>query len=84
VKERSTARKAATSRINNRVSNGVTGYDQLRNKWLLAFAVLLRDSIMTTIIHSVSRVTSTGSSEELAESHVNKLLGWQLRTPIYR
>jgi hypothetical protein len=27
---------------------------------------------MTTIIHSVSRVTSAGSSEELAESHVNK------------
>jgi hypothetical protein len=27
---------------------------------------------MTTIIHSVSRVTSVGSSEELAESHVNK------------
>jgi hypothetical protein len=30
------------------------------------------DSIMTTIIHNVSRVTSAGSSEELAESHVNK------------
>jgi hypothetical protein len=27
---------------------------------------------MTTIIHNVSRVTSAGSSEELAESHVNK------------
>jgi hypothetical protein len=27
---------------------------------------------MTTIIHNVGRVTSTGSSEELAESHVNK------------
>jgi hypothetical protein len=27
---------------------------------------------MTTIIYSVSRVTSAGSSEELAESHVNK------------
>jgi hypothetical protein len=27
---------------------------------------------MTTIIHNVSRVTSTGSSVELAESHVNK------------
>jgi hypothetical protein len=32
----------------------------------------VRDSIMTTIIHYVRRVTSTGSSEELAESHVNK------------
>jgi hypothetical protein len=30
------------------------------------------DSILTTIIHNVSRVTSAGSSEELAESHVNK------------
>jgi hypothetical protein len=30
------------------------------------------DSIMTTIIHNVSRVTSAGSSEELDESHVNK------------
>jgi hypothetical protein len=29
---------------------------------------------MTTIIHNVSRVTSTGSSEELAESHVNKTI----------
>jgi hypothetical protein len=27
---------------------------------------------MTTIIHNVSRMTSSGSSEELAESHVNK------------
>jgi hypothetical protein len=27
---------------------------------------------MTTIIHNVSRATSAGSSEELAESHVNK------------
>jgi hypothetical protein len=27
---------------------------------------------MTTIIHNVSRVTSAGSSEELAESHVDK------------
>jgi hypothetical protein len=27
---------------------------------------------MTTIIHSVSRVTLARSSEELAESHVNK------------
>jgi hypothetical protein len=27
---------------------------------------------MTTIIHNVSRVTSAGSSEELAESHVNQ------------
>jgi hypothetical protein len=27
---------------------------------------------MTMIIHNVSRVTSAGSSEELAESHVNK------------
>jgi hypothetical protein len=27
---------------------------------------------MTTIIDNVSRVTSAGSSEELAESHVNK------------
>jgi hypothetical protein len=27
---------------------------------------------MTTIIHNVSRVTSAGNSEELAESHVNK------------
>jgi hypothetical protein len=27
---------------------------------------------MTTIIHNVSRVTSAGSSQELAESHVNK------------
>jgi hypothetical protein len=27
---------------------------------------------MITIIHSVSRVTTAGSSEELAESHVNK------------
>jgi hypothetical protein len=44
----------------------------------------VRDSIMTTIIHSVSRVTSAGSSEELAESRVNKLLGWQPRTPSYR
>jgi hypothetical protein len=26
---------------------------------------------MTMIIHNVSRVTSAGSSEELAESHVN-------------
>jgi hypothetical protein len=26
---------------------------------------------MTTIIHNVSRLTSAGSSEELAESHVN-------------
>jgi hypothetical protein len=33
--------------------------------------VLVRDSIMTTIIHNVSRVTSAGSSEELAKSHVN-------------
>jgi hypothetical protein len=32
----------------------------------------VRDSIMTTIIHNVSRVTSAGNSEELAESHVNK------------
>jgi hypothetical protein len=30
------------------------------------------DSIMTTIIHNVSRVTSAGSSEEPAKSHVNK------------
>jgi hypothetical protein len=30
------------------------------------------DSIMTTIIHNVSRVTSAGSSEELAESHINR------------
>jgi hypothetical protein len=27
---------------------------------------------MTTIIHNVCRMTSAGSSEELAESHVNK------------
>jgi hypothetical protein len=27
---------------------------------------------MSTIIHNVSRVTSAGSSEELAESHVKK------------
>jgi hypothetical protein len=27
---------------------------------------------MTTIIHNVGRVTSAGSSEEVAESHVNK------------
>jgi hypothetical protein len=27
---------------------------------------------MTRIIHNVGRVTSAGSSEELAESHVNK------------
>jgi hypothetical protein len=27
---------------------------------------------MTAIIHNVSRVTSAGSFEELAESHVNK------------
>jgi hypothetical protein len=27
---------------------------------------------MTTIIHNVCRVTSAGSAEELAESHVNK------------
>jgi hypothetical protein len=27
---------------------------------------------MTTIIHNVSRVTSAGSSEGIAESHVNK------------
>jgi hypothetical protein len=27
---------------------------------------------MTTIIHNVTRVTSAGSSEELAESHVNE------------
>jgi hypothetical protein len=27
---------------------------------------------MTKVIHDVSRVTSAGSSEELAESHVNK------------
>jgi hypothetical protein len=32
------------------------------------------DSITTTIILSVSRVTSAGSSEELAESHVNKTI----------
>jgi hypothetical protein len=30
------------------------------------------DSITTTIIHNVSRVTSARSSDELAESHVNK------------
>jgi hypothetical protein len=29
---------------------------------------------MTTIIHNVCRVTSAGSSEELAESHVNKTI----------
>jgi hypothetical protein len=28
---------------------------------------------MTTIIHNVGRVTSAGSSQELAESHVNKI-----------
>jgi hypothetical protein len=27
---------------------------------------------MISVIHNVSRVTSAGSSEELAESHVNK------------
>jgi hypothetical protein len=32
----------------------------------------VRDSILTTIIHNVSRVTSAGSFEDLAESHVNK------------
>jgi hypothetical protein len=32
----------------------------------------VRDGIMTSIIHNVSRVTSAGSTEELAESHVNK------------
>jgi hypothetical protein len=32
----------------------------------------VRDSIMITKIHNVSRVTSAGSSEELADSHVNK------------
>jgi hypothetical protein len=30
------------------------------------------DSISTTIIHNVSRMTSARSSEELAESHANK------------
>jgi hypothetical protein len=39
---------------------------------------------MTTIIHNVNRVTSAGSSKELAESHVKKLLGWQPRTPSNR
>jgi hypothetical protein len=34
--------------------------------------IYVGDSIMTTIIHNVSRLTSAGSSEELAESHVNK------------
>jgi hypothetical protein len=39
---------------------------------------------MTTIIHNVSRVTSAGSSEELAESSVNILLGWQPTTQSHR
>jgi hypothetical protein len=32
----------------------------------------VQDSTMTSIFHSVSRVTSAGRSEELAESHENK------------
>jgi hypothetical protein len=32
----------------------------------------LQDSTMTTKIHNVRRKTSAGSSDELAESHVNK------------
>jgi hypothetical protein len=39
---------------------------------------------MTTIVHYVDRMTSAWSSEELAESHVNKLFGWQLMTPSHR
>jgi hypothetical protein len=38
----------------------------------VAFDRFVRDSITTTIIHNLSRVTSAGSFEELAESHVNK------------
>jgi hypothetical protein len=34
--------------------------------------VSVGDSIVTTIIHNVSRVTSAGSSEELAESNVSQ------------
>jgi hypothetical protein len=45
----------------------------------------VRDSIMTTINHIVCpRVTSAGSCEELAESHVDKLFGWQPRTLSHR
>jgi hypothetical protein len=39
---------------------------------------------MTMIANSVSHVISAFSCEELAESHVNKLLGWQPRTPSHR
>jgi hypothetical protein len=37
--------------------------------------------VVCHITYNVSRVTSAGSSEELAESHVSKLLGWQPWTP---
>jgi hypothetical protein len=44
----------------------------------------VRDSILTRGIHIVIRVTSGLILEELAESHVNKLLRWQPRTPSHR
>jgi hypothetical protein len=43
-----------------------------RRKCTLVMRLAVGDSIMTTINHNVNRVTSAGSSEELAESHVNK------------
>jgi hypothetical protein len=39
---------------------------------------------MTTKIQSVGHVTRDLSFEQLAESHVNKRLGWQPRTPSHR
>jgi hypothetical protein len=41
----------------------------------------VRDSIMTTITHSVGCLPSPRRSEELAKSHANKLFGWQSRIP---
>jgi hypothetical protein len=52
------------------------------HKSLNAKLNIIRQSIMITRIHSVSRLTSALGSKELAESHANKLLGLQTRTPI--
>jgi hypothetical protein len=39
---------------------------------------------MIKVLHIVSHVTTACSSGELAESHVNTLLGWQSRTLSHR
>jgi hypothetical protein len=59
---------------------GVNVSGEIDGEWRLGASIAVRDSIMTTIIHNVSRMASACSSEELAEPHVNKVRGCQQRS----